>query len=95
MNHATPVVKWLFLEVNAFFASCEQQGNPAQRGKPVIVVQALTESAVARAASLNPEPILRFDWWASLSPGLRAPGSGRALSPRLRGRSRLAFPPLG
>jgi DNA polymerase-4 len=44
-------VQWLFLDLNAFFASCEQQENPALRGKPVIVVQTLTESAVAIAAS--------------------------------------------
>jgi hypothetical protein len=30
---------------------CEQQENPALRGQPVIVVQVLTESAVAIAAS--------------------------------------------
>src|SRR6516165_4496899 len=44
-------VQWLFLDLNAFFASCEQQENPALRGQPVIVVQTLTESAVAIAAS--------------------------------------------
>jgi DNA polymerase-4 len=44
-------VQWLFLDLNAFFASCEQQENPALRGKPVIVVQTLTDSAVAIAAS--------------------------------------------
>src|SRR5215472_1682557 len=44
-------VQWLFLDLNAFFASCEQQEAPALRGKPVIVVQTLTESAVAIAAS--------------------------------------------
>ena len=43
--------QWLFLDLNAFFASCEQQENPALRGHPVIVVQTLTESAVAIAAS--------------------------------------------
>jgi DNA polymerase-4 len=41
----------LFLDLNAFFASCEQQETPALRGKPVIVVQTLTDSAVAIAAS--------------------------------------------
>ena len=44
-------VQWLFLDLNAFFSSCEQQENPALRGQPVIVVQALTDSAVAIAAS--------------------------------------------
>ena len=51
MNNASPAVQWLFLDLNAFFASCEQQEAPALRGKPVIVVQTLTESAVAIAAS--------------------------------------------
>jgi DNA-binding transcriptional MerR regulator len=53
MNKSTAEnpVQWLFLDLNAFFASCEQQEAPALRGKPVIVVQTLTESAVAIAAS--------------------------------------------
>ena len=51
MNNAKPTVQWLFLDLNAFFASCEQQEAPALRGKPVIVVQTLTDSAVAIAAS--------------------------------------------
>jgi nucleotidyltransferase/DNA polymerase involved in DNA repair len=33
------------------FCACEQQENPALRGKPVIVVQTPTDSAVAIAAS--------------------------------------------
>src|SRR5580704_12404360 len=44
-------VQWLFLDLNAFFASCEQQENPALRGQPVIVVQTPAESSVAIAAS--------------------------------------------
>ena len=51
MNNAKPPVQWLFLDLNAFFASCEQQEAPALRGKPIIVVQMLTDSAVAIAAS--------------------------------------------
>jgi hypothetical protein len=51
MNYAKPTVQWLFLDLNAFFASCEQQEAPALRGKPVIVVQTPTDSAVAIAAS--------------------------------------------
>jgi DNA polymerase-4 len=53
MNTSTAenAVQWLFLDLNAFFASCEQQENPALRGRPVIVVQTPTDSAVAIAAS--------------------------------------------
>jgi DNA polymerase IV len=53
MNHSTTddAVQWLFLDLNAFFASCEQQEAPRLRGKPIIVVQTMTESACAIAAS--------------------------------------------
>ena len=53
MNLSKPehAVQWLFLDLNAFFASCEQQENPALRGQPIIVVQTPTDSAVAIAAS--------------------------------------------
>jgi DNA polymerase IV len=51
MSTAGNAVQWLFLDLNAFFASCEQQEDPALRGKPVIVVQTPAESAVAIAAS--------------------------------------------
>lgn len=44
-------VQWLFLDLNAFFASCEQQENPTLRGQPIIVVQTLIDSACAIAAS--------------------------------------------
>jgi DNA polymerase IV len=48
---AENTIQWLFLDLNAFFASCEQQENPTLRGKPIIVVQTLTDSACAIAAS--------------------------------------------
>ena len=53
MNTSTAenAVQWLFLDLNAFFASREQQENPVLRGQPVIVVQTPTDSAVAIAAS--------------------------------------------
>ena len=44
-------VNWLFLDLNAFFASCEQQENEALRGKPIIVAQMPSDSTVAIAAS--------------------------------------------
>src|ERR1700751_72852 len=49
MNTSTAenAVQWLFLDLNTFFASCEQQENPALRNQPVIVVQTMTDSAVA------------------------------------------------
>ena len=53
MNTSTAdnTVQWLFLDLNAFFASCEQQDNPALRGQPIIVVLTLSCSACAIAAS--------------------------------------------
>jgi DNA polymerase IV len=44
-------VNWLFLDLNAFFASCEQQDDPSLRGKPIIVTQMLADTTSAIAAS--------------------------------------------
>jgi DNA polymerase-4 len=51
LSTAENLVQWLFLDLNAFFASCEQQDNLALRGQPIIVVQTPTDSACAIAAS--------------------------------------------
>lgn len=48
---ASPEVDWLFLDLNSFFASVEQQENPALRGKPVAVVPVMTDATCAIAAS--------------------------------------------
>ena len=42
---------WLFLDMNSFFASVEQQQHPELRGRPVAVVPLLTDSTCCIAAS--------------------------------------------
>ncbi len=42
---------WLFLDLNSYFASVEQQMHPALRGKPVAVVPMMTDYTCAIAAS--------------------------------------------
>lgn len=44
-------VKWMLFDLNSYFASCEQQENPALRGKPIAVIPALADSTSIIAAS--------------------------------------------
>ena len=46
-----PVVDWLFLDLNSYFASVEQQDKPELRGRPVGVVAVDTDSTCCLAAS--------------------------------------------
>lgn len=44
-------LRWLFLDLNAYFASVEQQENPQLRGKPMAVVPVLVDSTCCIAVS--------------------------------------------
>lgn len=52
-NSFRPVssLKWLYLDLNSYFASVEQQENPDLRGQPVAVVPTLSDATCAIAAS--------------------------------------------
>jgi DNA polymerase-4 len=45
------MLRWLVLDLNSFFASCEQQEYPQLRAKPIIVVPTMAETTCAIAAS--------------------------------------------
>ncbi len=47
----SPEVGWLFLDLNAYFASVEQQERPELRGRPVAVVPMITRNTCCIAAS--------------------------------------------
>lgn len=46
-------LRWLFLDLNSFFASVEQQERPHLRGRPVIVVPVNSPATCAIAASVE------------------------------------------
>ena len=46
-------LRWLFLDLNSYFASVEQQLQPSLRGRPVIVAPVGADTTVAIAASVE------------------------------------------
>lgn len=46
-------LRWLFLDLNSYFASVEQQLDPALRGRPIIVAPVGSDTTVAIAASVE------------------------------------------
>ena len=44
-------LRWLFLDMNSFFASCEQQDRPELRGRPVAVAPVDSDATSCIAAS--------------------------------------------
>ncbi|MGC4004659.1 MAG: hypothetical protein QM811_16695 [Pirellulales bacterium] len=44
-------LRYLFADMNAFFASCEQQDRPELRGKPIGVVPMMVDTTCVIAAS--------------------------------------------
>lgn len=44
-------LRWLYLDLNSYFASVEQQLQPRLRGRPVVVAPVMTDSTCAIAAS--------------------------------------------
>src|ERR1700728_2372627 len=46
-----PRLRWLFLDLNSYFASVEQELRPELRGRPVAVVPVMADTTCAIAAS--------------------------------------------
>ncbi|MCM2352034.1 MAG: DNA polymerase IV [Pseudobdellovibrio sp.] len=53
MDATQSLLKYLLVDLNSFFASCEQQDNPKLRNKPIAVVPMVTDSATIIASSVE------------------------------------------
>lgn len=65
----------LFLDLNSYFASCEQQLMPAARGKPLVVVATDTPAGCCIAASIEAKRL-------GIKTGMRL-GEARAIAPKV------------
>jgi DNA polymerase-4 len=52
-----PCLNWLFVDLNSYFASVEQQVRPELRGRPVAIVPMLADSTVCLAASYEAKAV--------------------------------------
>jgi DNA polymerase-4 len=50
-HSAEPRLRWLFLDLNSYFASVEQELEPKLRGRPIAVVPVVADTTVCIAAS--------------------------------------------
>src|SRR6185437_2761991 len=51
-----PAMNWLFVDLNSYFASVEQEVRPELRGRPVGVVPMMADTTVCIAASYEARP---------------------------------------
>lgn len=51
MSELPQAVEWLFLDLNSYFASVEQQVRPELRGRPIAIVPLITKNTCCIAAS--------------------------------------------
>ena len=53
-NYLQPTkLNWLYIDINSYFATIEQQVDPTLRNKPVAVAPVLSDTACAIAASIE------------------------------------------
>jgi DNA polymerase-4 len=74
-NGGNAVVRWLFLDLNSYFASVEQELHPELRGKPVAVVPLMADTTFCIAASYEAKAFgvktgTRVDEAKRMCPGL-------------------------